>query len=96
MPITRALDRESITVADAVITLTASKITRDTLYAKLQIQSAPIRLTVNGTDPVASTIGDLYNPGDIIEVWGQDMRTLKMIRDGSTSANIEVDYQGAK
>lgn len=94
MALTRAEDREALAVAGSVVTLTPSKILASTRYAKCQVQTAPVRVTVDGTDPVGGSLGDLYNVGDIFEVWGQDMNTIKFIKDGSTSAVVEVDYQG--
>ncbi len=88
-------DREAITVAATAIGLTSTKLVANNTYVVLQVQAAQIRYTLDGTDPVAETTGFIGYVGDLIEVWGKDAMTdLRMIRETSTSANVEVLYMG--
>ncbi len=91
--------REAVTV-DATaggVALTATKYSsgEKATYAQIQVQTAPIRVTEDGTAPVGATTGLLFNIGDIFEVWGYEaISKLRMIRDGSVSAVAEVNYYG--
>ena len=94
MALYKVLDRENIAVSSSVVSLTASKITSRTIYARVQSQVAPIRLTTDGTDPDPAThVGEIYYAGDFFEVWGGTMNALKMIRE-SVDAKVEVTYMG--
>ncbi len=100
-------DRESIAVSNTAIGLTASKL-KDSdgrLHTYAQIQVLPkkadgntagqIRVTDDGTAPVAVTTGMLFNQGDIFEVWGADgLSNFKAIRETSTDGYLEVTYYG--
>ena len=99
--ITAELARESITVSTTAIGFTTTNIppTSDKCqYARVQVTAAQIRVRLDGTDPVAATSpGELWNIGDIKEVWGgNDMREFKAIREGSTDAVLNVSYHGGK
>ena len=83
---------ETVTVADTAIGLTS------TTYAPTgrtqmtnctaRVESANIRIRVDGTAPTAS-VGLLVSAGDVFNVDGNaDLATLKMIRTGSTSATV--------
>ena len=95
------LGRESVTVdatADGV-TLTPAKAAMrgNIIYAKIQIQTASVRATYNGSKPVANTTGDLWDSGDEIEIWGlDDIRAARFIREGASSGVLEVNYYGIK
>lgn len=88
--------RESIAVADTAKTLTASAITTSVIYARIQVQVASVRVTFEGTTPAPATpVGEIWYPGDIYELWGTaNMTNFKAIREGSTSAVLEVTYLG--
>jgi len=92
----KVLDRENITVSSSVKQLTSSKITTDVVYVRVQCQVASIRVTEDGTNPNPSTpVGEIYQPEDIFEVWGSDAcKDFKMIREGTSDANVEVTYLG--
>jgi len=94
----KAVARETITVADTAKTLTTATYvttTFQTLFARINVTTAQMRATFDGTAPVASTTGDLLNPSDTIEVWGTaDLGNFKAIREGSTSAVLQVTYFG--
>lgn len=86
--------REQVTVAGTATNLTAATITVDTIYADIQVQTAPIRVTFDGsTTPVAATTGTLWNPGSTYRVWGQTiLEALKFVADGATSAVVVANY----
>jgi hypothetical protein len=91
-------DYESISVTDSAVGFTAAKITPTSNNHKIpqeavfSVETASIRVRMDGTDPTAST-GLLIPSGTIFTVTGQtDIRRFKAIRDGSTSATIEVLY----
>jgi len=97
------VDREELTVSNSVVTLTASKFStnpitgdRDIRYADIYVMGANIRVTNNGsTDPVGGTTGALWYAGGTYRVWGRpSLGNLKMIRDGSTDAEVVVEYWG--
>lgn len=104
MAIFNTLDRETITVDATVggVALTASKYnptlsntSKRIVAAVIQVNTAPIRVTRDGTAPVAATTGKLRNIGDIIVIaGGKDMGNARFIRETSTSASIDVDYIG--
>ena len=90
----RCIGYEQIAVTTAK-TLTAAKVTPSTLYARIQVQTAPIRASYDGTAPVGGSIGEYFDIDDVFEVWGApDMLALKMIKDGATGASVEVYYFG--
>lgn len=93
----RTLGRENLTVSSAVKQLTPSKITSNTVYARIQVQVAPIRVTEDGTDPSPSTpVGEVFNHLDIFEIWGNDaLKNFKAIRETTTDAKVEVTYLGS-
>ena len=90
------LDRENLTVTNAVKQFTTAKVTSRVIYARVQVQVAQIRVTEDGTDPAPATpVGEIYSPLDIIEVWGNDAcKNFKMIRE-AVDAKVEVTYLGA-
>ncbi len=93
--------RESLTVDSTAggVPLTATKYTSSgqliATYVHCQVQAAAIRVTEDTTAPVAGGPGLLFNPGDIFEIWGADeIKAARFIREGSTSATLEVNYYG--
>lgn len=65
-------------------------------YAEIDIETASMRFTVDGTPPTA-TLGHLVNPNDIIRLdSNEDIVAFRAIRTGSTSAVINVSYQDMK
>jgi hypothetical protein len=95
------LDRERITIDDTSggKSLTSTKLNGNLVYARVQVLTAAIRVTLDGTAPVATTTGELWNPAAatfdaIHELWGQAMATFKAIRDTGSSGAIEVTYYG--
>ena len=96
--------REQITISstakqldnDASDTLFTAGFKRRVRYAEVQITTANIRVTHDGsTAPVAATTGTLWYKGQIKRVWGLDnIVALKMIRDTSTDAVVVVNYWG--
>ena len=92
--------REQITIDNTVggKTLTVTNITGRVRYVEIQVLTAQIRVTHDGsTAPVAATTGNLWNPGDIKRVWGPgNLQNLKFIRESTTNATIVVDYWGER
>lgn len=90
-------DRETLTVTNAVKTLTSSKYrstTKRIVAALVHPTTYQVTYTTDGTDPVAGTTGRIMNPGDIIPIVGEDMVNFKAIRTTSSDANLEVTYIG--
>ena len=87
-----AISRERITVEGTGIGLTAATYLTFQ-FATLTVETAPIRLTLDGTAPVASTTGHLFRVDDVIELSGEEIAKVKMIRDTGTSAAVEVTYR---
>lgn len=93
----KAVSQETITVDDTAggKPLTSTKITPQVEYALCQVLTAAIRVTLDGTPPVAATTGFLFNTGEFFEVWGHgDLLALRAIRDTGTSGVLEVTYFG--
>lgn len=60
--------------------------------AVIQVQTAPIRFTVDGAMPTA-TAGVRADPGAIIVITGpQDLRSFQAIREGAVDAVLSVSY----
>lgn len=91
----RCVAREELTVTNAaVVELTASLITTNVIMAGLSVMDAPIRITVEGTDPTTS-LGKPYSVGDVFEIRGHpDLSNFKCIAETSTNAAVEVQYFG--
>lgn len=94
--IVRLLSREKLTVSTAEKTLTSTYITKDVIYATIQVQKHPIRVTFDGsTTPVADTTGELWSPNSTRAVWGIELlKNISMVKDQATDAVIEVNYWG--
>lgn len=61
--------------------------------AFISVESQPIRWTVDGTAPVATTTGHKATDTDTITLNGIDAITkFRAIRDGGTNATIHVTY----
>ena len=91
-----AYDRESITVSNAVIGFTAIKINRDgefkTQRVEFIVEAAPIRFTLDGTDPT-TTIGTPVGINDVITIEEEhDIKNFKAIRLTLTDAIIQPTY----
>ena len=86
---------EQITVATTAIGLTTANIRRGTGSTKkvvITVESARVRYRVDGTDPTSS-VGDLVNPSQRITLTSfSDIENFSAIRDGSTSATLDVHY----
>lgn len=93
--IVKHISRETKAVADAAVSLATTIINR-MRYVDIQVQTAPVRVTFDGsTTPVGGATGKLWTPGSTYRVWGEkNMENLKFIRDGSTSASLDVDFWG--
>ncbi len=91
------LDRENLAVSSSVVQFTSAKVTPQVVCARVQVQVASIRVTEDGTDPAPGTpVGEVYQPLDIFEVWGNDAcKNFKMIREGASDGKVEVTYLGA-
>lgn len=96
---------ENLTVSTAVRVLTATKYRTqaDTLPARdklatsalITVGAQALRLTMEGTDPVASTTGALLpaNSNWLIQGY-QNIAKAKMIRESGVDAPISVSYFG--
>lgn len=92
-------NRERLTIDNTASGLTAAEYAS---YgrANVFVELAPIRVTIDGTDPVAGAAGDinaigvLVLAGGVIELNTRDeVRAAKFIRNTGVSAVIEVSYQ---
>ena len=91
----KCYDYESITIADTAIGLTASKLTTDIKPKRVVItfETASCRYRYDGTDPTDAE-GHLRYPTDILIVEGlANLKNLKMIRTGASSAVGKVSYE---
>ena len=90
--------REQITVTNAVKTLTAATIIARVRYADIQVLTADVRKTDDGTTaPVGATTGMVWYATKTYRVWGvQNLLDLIFIRDGANPAVLVVEYWGIK
>ena len=92
-----AFAHEAITVAGVAIGFTAATHLNPTTgqaarMARCDLETAPVRYRLDGTDPTAST-GHPLPAGSELEVWGTaDMKSITFIRETSTSATLRVTY----
>ena len=92
------LDRENLEVAASVVQLSQSKIVGKVQYARFQCQEASIRVTTTGDEPTAAGhVGEVFGALTVFEVWGRGaLRKMKMIRETSATARVEITYMGEK
>jgi hypothetical protein len=84
-----AFGHEKLTVDATVRSLT---IPNDVNFAHIVVETGPIRLRIDGTDP-ATAVGVLVGAGDSFTVYGRDtLEGLNMVEATSTDAVINVAY----
>lgn len=75
---------------------TAAQIVSNVYMARVRVETAPIRFSVDSGTTVTSSVGEYAPQGSIFEVWGTpDLTAFRAIRSTSTSASISVHYFGA-
>src|SRR5438128_1247430 len=105
----RIFTRETLTVSTAVKTLTASVYNdtsntdrqpnqqgsnrRPARAAVIVCETNAIRVTKDGTTPVAATTGTKLNPGDTyaLETY-EEIVKFQAVRDGASDGTVQVDY----
>lgn len=105
----RIMARETLTVSTAVKTLTAAtygdqsatastgnQVTsnrRHAIAATITCETQAIRVTTDGTTPVAATTGIKMNVGDTMVLDSyQELVNFKAVRDGASDGTIQVNY----
>lgn len=96
-PVFSAEKCETITVADSVTTLTQSFITSasmgDAKFGTCRLETAQIRVWLDGTDP-STSLGMVLNAGDVVTFnTYDDLKKFKAIRTGSTSGVLSWCYR---
>lgn len=82
---------ETITVSSTAVGFTAAKI-EGALFAECYLESADIRIWLDGTAPTSST-GRLIFDGTPFQIWDRsNMVNFKAIRTGSTDAKLTVMF----
>lgn len=56
---------------------------------RIYVETAPIRFTLDGTDPVAATTGELANPGDVIELFGDEVIRFEFINETGLASSLK-------
>ena len=92
----QAFASETLTVTGTPVGVTAGFIPTITgpnvLGASFVVETAPIRITLDGTTPTAS-VGILFQPGDFVTLSSEaDVKNFKAVRTTSTSATLYVTY----
>ena len=91
MPMTNR-DMQEIVVADAVQTI--GELAEHTTHVFVSWDGAPIRLRMDGGDPVGGASGHLLPDGGA-DVWSRRFALkAKVIRDGAVSATLRVTEMG--
>ena len=94
MAIYTTLDRETITGLSTAKGFTAAKLTKNVVYALVDVVDGPVRVCKQGTTPVANTTGIRFTKDSTFEVWShKDLINFLAIDDGGT-AKLEVEYVG--
>ena len=98
----QAYAHETLTVTNAVKTLTASVYTPTAVSEAtisrpramlVTVHAQPLRYTLDGTNPVAVTTGHYAAAGVELFISGLgNIKNFKAIRDGATDAAIGVTY----
>lgn len=80
-----------INVTDAVLDVAPAtlELGENTRYLEIQVETAAVRVTVNGTDPDATT-GFRQPAGTIVRMSRAEWLGSKWIREGATSAVLQV------
>lgn len=92
---------EQVTVANAAIGLTTSKILQGSghpqaNYGECRLETAEIRYTIDGTTPT-TTVGTVMEPGDILQFLSStDLLAFRAIRTGGTSGLLDCHYWSEK
>jgi len=84
-----ATNFEMLTVAGTAVGLSAGTIDDQPNYAFITVETAQIRFRIDGTAPT-STVGHIADPGDIIEIWDDELFKFQAIRTGGASATLQV------
>ena len=84
-----AFGHEKLTVDATVRSLT---IPNDVNFAHIVVETGPIRLRIDGTDP-ATAEGVLIGAGDSFTIYGEDtLDIIRLVEATSTDAVINVAY----
>lgn len=80
-----------VDVTDSVLVVDSSTVALNaaTGYVHVQVETAAVRLTLNGTTPSA-TVGFRYDAGVELLLSIAEWSASKWIREGSTSAKLQV------
>jgi hypothetical protein len=91
--ITIAGSGRSLTVDATVggVQLVAAAVPEDTRIVKIQVQGADVRMTTDGTAPVATTTGDLLRADTWVYLSRQQALAAKFIRETATSATVRSE-----
>lgn len=92
--------RERISVTDTAVGFTAAAYKPTSgdytgvcaKIAKFTVETADIRYRQDGTDPTTSVGKVVYETGEEIILGSQQIKKFSAIRDGATSATIDVEY----
>jgi hypothetical protein len=90
---------EQLDVAATSVGFTSSELTSRVVMASCRLETAQIRMNVNGATEAPTAGGSegshLVEVGEIFEVWGSsDLNSARFIRTGSTSGDLQVMYFG--
>jgi hypothetical protein len=78
-----------VTVADTVITASTSGVTAVGDYYLVQVETATVRMILNGTDPDATT-GYRYTAGAELLLSKAEWLAARWVRETATSATLQV------
>lgn len=83
---------EQLTVSSSAVALTVPTPTSQRVtYALVQVQDADIRVRVDQAPTTSS--GLIFEAGSVFEIIGaSDINGIEFIRDGSSDAEVFVDY----
>tara|TARA_S200002703_G_scaffold156879_1_gene163455 strand:- start:170 stop:484 length:315 start_codon:yes stop_codon:yes gene_type:complete len=80
---------QSLTVADSAVPF-GTAFNSLTRYVVLDVQTADVRVTYDGSDPVAGSNGHLLFAGRSYTWSKEAAANARFVREGSTSANIHA------
>lgn len=86
-----AVGRGRLTVSTTSVVLPSIPTTANCAF--ITVEAQPIRYTIDGTVPVATSLGHLAIAAGVIELLSRDaLMKFQAIRDGATDAVLEITY----
>lgn len=81
----------SLTVSNSAVPLAAASVPDAAMVVKVQVQDQDVRMTTDGTTPVAATTGDVLRADTFVYLSKQQALSALFIREGGTDAKVRTE-----